>query len=81
MLHHVPTPELQDRVLAELRPGGVLIGEDATDTRDRRARHDDDVFVPVDPDGFPDRLRAAGFDRVEVEARGDRFCFLAVTPA
>ena len=37
MLHHIPSPELQDAALAELarvlRPGGVLAGSDGLDTR------------------------------------------------
>src|SRR5688500_14588723 len=36
MLHHVPSPELQDQLLAEvarvLRPGGVLVGVDSLDS-------------------------------------------------
>jgi ubiquinone/menaquinone biosynthesis C-methylase UbiE len=81
MLHHIPTPELQDRALAEiarvLRPGGLLLGTDGEDTPARRALHLDDVFAPIDPRGFADRLRSTGFDDPVVESNGDRFRFRA----
>ena len=55
MLHHVPSPQAQDAVLAEifrlLRPGGVLAGQDSLDSPELRALHHDDVYVPVDPPG------------------------------
>ena len=82
MLHHVPSPALQDRLLAEvrraLRPGGLLVGVDSLDRPPWRALHQGDVCVPVDPASLPRRLRAAGFDGVEVETAGERFRFLAV---
>ena len=85
MLHHVPTPQLQDLVLAEarrvLRPGGLLVGTDGEDTPTRRALHVDDVFVPADPAELPARLRAAGFVDVVVHSTGDRFRFRAAVPA
>ena len=83
MLHHVPSPALQDRLLAEirrvLRPGGMLVGTDGVDRPEMRELHDDDTFVPVDPATFADRLRAFGFTDavVEVSASGERFRFLA----
>jgi ubiquinone/menaquinone biosynthesis C-methylase UbiE len=84
MLHHVPTRELQDLVLAEaarvLRPGGLLLGTDGEDTPARRALHVDDVFLPSDPAELPARLRAAGFADVTVESNGDRFRFRATVP-
>ena len=79
MLHHVPSPELQDRLFAEaarvLRPGGLFAGVDSVDSEGFRALHEDDVCVPVDPETLPDRLRAAGFADVQVDANdlGVRF--------
>lgn len=70
MLHHVPSVERQDELLAEihrvLRPGGVLAGEDSLDSPELRALHHDDTYVPVDPDHFAARLAAAGFVEIEV---------------
>ena len=42
--------------------------------------HHDDIFVPVDPDALPGRLRAAGFAEAQVEVRGDRLRFTAKVP-
>ncbi len=85
MLHHVPTPELQDRLLAEtcrvLRPGGVLAGSDSVGgTVVFRLLHVRDTMVLVDPAGLPERLRRAGFEQVRV-VRNGRLCFRAVRPA
>jgi SAM-dependent methyltransferase len=81
MLHHIPDAAAQDAALAEmrrvLRPGGLLLGADGLDTPDRRRVHIDDIFVPVDPGTFPDRLRAAGFGSARVDVRGDRLRFAA----
>jgi SAM-dependent methyltransferase len=84
MLHHVSTPALQDRLLAEicrvLRPGGVLAGSDSVgDTLLFRLLHVRDTMVLVDPARFPARLRRAGFDQVSVEG-GARMRFRAVRP-
>jgi SAM-dependent methyltransferase len=71
MLHHLPTPEVQDRLFAEvhrvLRPGGTFIGVDSVDSELLREFHVDDVFVPVDPDALGARLDAAGFNDVGVD--------------
>ncbi len=71
MLHHVPTPALQDRLLAEaariLRPGGVLAGVDGLASDELRDLHVDDTYVPLDPATLPARLERAGFTEVDVE--------------
>jgi ubiquinone/menaquinone biosynthesis C-methylase UbiE len=82
MLHHIPSPALQDAALAELarvlRPGGLLAGSDGLDTPARRVLHVDDVFVPVDPGALAPRLEAAGFGQARVDIAGDRVRFTAV---
>lgn len=71
MLHHVPTVELQDQLLAEvarvLQPGAVFAGVDSLDTPEFRDMHVDDVCNPVVPDTLEGRLRAAGFTDARVE--------------
>jgi SAM-dependent methyltransferase len=71
MLHHIPSPELQDRLFHELqrvlRPAGVLIAADSVDSELIRAFHVDDVFVPVAPDSLGARLEAAGFTDVAID--------------
>ncbi len=70
MLHHVPTVELQDRLLAEvarvLRPGAALVASDSLGSDAMEAAHSGDTYNPVDPSGLPDRLSAAGFERIDV---------------
>ncbi len=81
MLHHVPSPEQQDRLFAEaarvLRPGGVFAGLDSRISLRFRLLHIGDTMVVVDPATLPDRLRAAGFTDVEVEANARAFRFRA----
>jgi SAM-dependent methyltransferase len=83
MLHHVPSPGLQDTLLAEVRrvlaPGGLLAGTDSPGTPSRRKLHEGDVYLPVDPSGLPDRLLAAGFATAIVEEGEDSFRFRATT--
>jgi SAM-dependent methyltransferase len=71
MLHHVASQALQNRMLAEvcrvLRPGGVFAGTDSLYSRTFRLLHLFDTMVVVDPYAFPDRLKAAGFDEVQVD--------------
>jgi SAM-dependent methyltransferase len=71
MLHHVPSLQQQDAVLAEifrlLRPGGVLAGQDSLDSPDLRNLHHDDIYVPVDPSSLQARVEAAGFTAVHVD--------------
>jgi SAM-dependent methyltransferase len=77
MLHHVPTPQLQDQLFAEafrvLQPGGVFAGSDGVPSIPFRIAHVRDTCNPVSPDSLPDRLRQAGFSDVHVDvARGEQ---------
>jgi ubiquinone/menaquinone biosynthesis C-methylase UbiE len=70
MLHHVSSPELQDRLFSEVarvvRPGGLFVASDSLPSEDLRAFHEGDTYQPVDPDGVASRLERSGFRDVEV---------------
>ncbi len=82
MLHHIPTPALQDRLFAEafrvLRRGGVFAGSDSTASVPFRVLHFRDTCNPVSPDTLPERLRAAGFQHVGVDVSAGRLRWRAV---
>jgi SAM-dependent methyltransferase len=84
MLHHVPSAAQQDQLFAEvarvLRPGAVFAGLDSLDSEEFRGLHDDDICVPVPPDGLGDRLHAAGFAEAEVDVNEFAMRFRARTP-
>lgn len=86
MLHHVPSAELQDRLLSEacrvLRPAGIFVGSDSTPSLMWNIYHVFDTRTPVDPRTFDHRLETAGFTEVNVRVseRGG-FSFRARKPA
>jgi SAM-dependent methyltransferase len=84
MLHHVPSPELQDKLLREvcrvLKPGAVFAGVDSRTSWSMKVIHIADTLVPVDPQTFPARLRAAGFEQPMVETNEHAFRFRARKP-
>lgn len=85
MLHHVPSPELQDRILAEvwrvLRPGGVFAGTDSCWSLMMPLVHLFDTMVLVPPESMPERLHSAGFTDVRVETAKSRFRFFGRKPS
>jgi SAM-dependent methyltransferase len=86
MLHHLPSPAAQDRLLAEaarvLRPGGVFAGTDSLGTGGLfRLLHLGDTLVPIAPDGFSARLQRAGLAPLEIRTGGSSFRFRACRPA
>lgn len=81
MLHHVPSPELQDKVFCQawrvLEPGGIFVGSDSLQSWRMRLIHIGDTLVPVDPETLGARLEAAGFTVLAVERGSDAFRFHA----
>lgn len=85
MLHHVPSRELQDRLLGEasrvLCPGGLFAGTDSLGTaRAFRLLHVGDTLVPVNPNELPARLERAGLVEPKVDIGGRSFRFHARKP-
>ena len=85
MLHHVPSPRLQDQLLCEvcrvLQPGGFFVGSDSLQSLFMRVIHIGDTLVPVNPDTFGKRLEAAGFEVLEIAKDSRAFRFRARRPA
>jgi SAM-dependent methyltransferase len=84
MLHHVPSPELQDKLLREVRrvlkPAGTFAGVDSRQSFTMRLIHIHDTLVPVDPSTFSTRLEAAGFQDILIETNPYAFRFYARRP-
>ncbi len=85
MLHHVPSPELQDGLLSEvsrvLRAGGVFAGTDSLGTgRAFKMLHVRDTLVPVSVDELPTRMERAGLIEPRVDRGGRSFRFRARKP-
>jgi SAM-dependent methyltransferase len=80
VLHHVPTPALQNALLAgvlrALRPGGTLIGSDGLASDRLHKLHEGDTYNPVEPAAFLTRLQTIGFDEITITVR-DRLLFRA----
>lgn len=81
MLHHVPSVELQNRLLSEvcrvLEPGATFAGTDSTWSRRMKWLHVYDTLVAIDPNSFGARLEAAGFVGVDIRANDRAFRFRA----
>ena len=84
MLHHVPSRELQDRLLAEVRrvlkPGAWFAGTDSLASLRWRLYHLFDTCVPVAPATFGQRLEQAGFVDATVDSNPWAFRFRARRP-
>ena len=81
MLHHVPSPTLQNLLLREvyrvLRPGAMFAGTDSVWSPGLWLIHIGDTLVAVDPRTFKLRLESAGFTDVQIESERKRFRFSA----
>lgn len=84
MLHHIPSAEMQDRLLRQvwrvLKPGGAFVGSDSLQSWLMRLIHIGDTLVPVNPDTVGARLEAAGFEVLEVNRNDSAFRFHARRP-
>jgi SAM-dependent methyltransferase len=85
MLHHLPSPELQDRLFTEacrvLRPGGVFAGSDSLGgSVVFWLFHVTDTFVRVEPAELADRLERAGFVQPRVQSGKSSVRFAARKP-
>ena len=73
VLHHLKSPELQDLAFAEafrvLRPGGVYLAFEITESWIHRLGHIGSTYTSVAPGSSFARLSKVGFSRVSVDFR------------
>ena len=84
VLHHLKSRALQDRMFAEvfrvLRPGGVFVAFEITDSWIHRVSHIRSTFTPVLPGPAFGRLSTAGFSPIALDLRKGAFRFSAIRP-
>ena len=85
MLHHIPSAELQDRLIGEvsrvLSPRGVFAGTDSIGgSRSFRLLHLRDTLVAVAPDRLAERIERAGLVEPRVDVARSSFRFRARKP-
>jgi SAM-dependent methyltransferase len=84
MLHHVPSAQLQDQLLAEafrvLAPGGVFAGSDGVPSLSFRLKHIGDTYNPIPTADLEARLRKSGFTDIHIDANGTSQRWRAAKP-
>jgi ubiquinone/menaquinone biosynthesis C-methylase UbiE len=84
MLHHVPSPALQDKLLREvwrvLNPGGEFVGSDSLQSAFMRCSIWETCLSPFVRIAFGVRLEEAGFKVIELERGPSAFRFYALKP-
>jgi ubiquinone/menaquinone biosynthesis C-methylase UbiE len=84
VLHHLKSRQLQDRAFAEifrvLKPGGVFVALEITDSWIHRVGHIRSTFTPVSPGSAFGRLSTAGFSPIALDVRKGAFRFIAIRP-
>jgi len=82
VLHHLKSRELQDQMFAEvfrvLRPGGVFVAFEITDSWIHRVGHIGSTFTPMVPASALSRLTAVGFSSIALELRRGAFRVTAI---